>query len=301
MTRAETEASVRACYATWSENYYDEYYGSGAPYPPVQRDLIRRLLVEAGIRCVLDAGCGPASFLRELADTPMKLYGFDLTPQMVNEAKRVMTDLGRDPDCIRQGSVLEPDAYRPPAGPAGFDAVVCVGVLPHIRAPDEPTVLGNLYDALAPGGLVVIEARNQLFSLFTMNRYSRQFMDDQLIRIEDLEARAGTDAASVRSVSSEMDTHFRMDLPPIRTGKSGEPGYDEVISRTHNPLVLPGAVADAGFDDVKVLFYHYHCLPPMFESSCPELFKRESLAMEDPEDWRGHFMASAFLVTGRRR
>ena len=32
----------------------------------------------------------------------------------------------------------------------------------------------------------------------------------------------------------------------------------------------------------------------------PELFRQASLAMEDPEDWRGHFMASAFLVVGRR-
>ena len=51
---------------------------------------------------------------------------------------------------------------------------------------------------------------------------------------------------------------------------------------------------------MRTLFYHYHCLPPMFESAMPELFRRASLAMENPEDWRGHFMASAFLVVGRR-
>jgi len=32
----------------------------------------------------------------------------------------------------------------------------------------------------------------------------------------------------------------------------------------------------------------------------PGLFLRESLAIEDPTDWRGHFMASAFIVTGRK-
>jgi hypothetical protein len=51
--------------------------------------------------------------------------------------------------------------------------------------------------------------------------------------------------------------------------------------------------------DARLLFYHYHCLPPMLEAQVPELFRRESLRMEDPEDWRGHFMASAFLLVGR--
>jgi hypothetical protein len=32
----------------------------------------------------------------------------------------------------------------------------------------------------------------------------------------------------------------------------------------------------------------------------PEIFLRESLAMEQPEDWRGYFMASAFLLCGKR-
>jgi len=72
------------------------------------------------------------------------------------------------------------------------------------------------------------------------------------------------------------------------------------LSRTHNPLVLKQQFVGAGFTDVRVLFYHFHCLPPMFEAEVPELFRRVSVAMEDPEDWRGHFMASAFLLVGNR-
>ena len=58
--------------------------------------------------------------------------------------------------------------------------------------------------------------------------------------------------------------------------------------------------ATAGFREVEVLFYHYHCLPPMFERELPELFRRQSVAMEDPRDWRGYFMASAFIGCGKR-
>jgi hypothetical protein len=118
---------------------------------------------------------------------------------------------------------------------------------------------------------------------------------------ERLRESAGTEATPLDGALAMMSERFRTDLPPHRKGKAGEPGYDEVLSRTHNPLILKERFAAAGFDDVQLLFYHYHCLPPMLEAAVPQLFRRQSVAMEDPKDWRGHFMASAFILAGRRK
>lgn len=299
--RERTEAAVRHCYSTWGTTYYKEYYGATAPYPPVHVDLIRRLVLEARPRSVLDAGCGPASFLRHLAQDKLDLYGFDLTREMVDEGKRVFSELKLDPARVWTGSVLDGDAYRSPTkdGPAeGFDAAVCVGVLPHIPAEHDATVFRNLAGALKPGALAVVEARNQLFSLFTLNRPSFEFMRDHLIRADELAQQPG--AAALPEALDKMKGQFRMDLPPIRKGKAGEPGYDEVESRTHNPLTLREEFAAAGFRDVRVLFYHFHSVPPMFAGAIPELFLPASLAMEKADDWRGYFMASAFLLVGRK-
>jgi SAM-dependent methyltransferase len=274
MSEEDFEATVRECYSTWGESYYDEYYGEGAPYPPVHRELLKSLLHEAGARSVLDAGCGPASFLRELADEDLELCGFDLTREMVAEAQRVLGDRGR----VWEGSVLDPEAFGGP-----YDAAVCVGVLPHVPAAADGRVLANLHAAVRPGGLVVVEARNQLFALFTLNRYSYEFFRDELIRPDD------------ETVLEPLKERFRMDLPPVRTGKDREPGYDEVLSRTHNPFVLAEAMAGAGFHDVRRLFYHFHDVPPLLDPSV-----EASLAREDPSDWRGHFTASAFLLAGTR-
>jgi hypothetical protein len=136
--------------------------------------------------------------------------------------------------------------------------------------------------------------------LFTLNRYSYDVFVSTLLRVDDLRARAGTNAAMLDSALEELQRRFRMDLPPVRKGKCGEPGYDDVLSRTHNPFELRQQVERAGFTDVRVLFYHYHALPPMFEAAMPALFREMSVAMEDPFDWRGHFMASAFIVTATR-
>jgi SAM-dependent methyltransferase len=297
------EAAVQRCYSTWGTTYYDEYYGAAAPYPAVHADLIRHLLLEFNARTVLDAGCGPASLMRHLFNDDLDLFGFDLTAEMVDEGKRILRDVGRDPNRIWLGSVLEPGAFRGPPEhrfPDSYDAAICVGVMPHVASEHDTVVFTNLANALRRGGLAIVEARNQLFSLFTMNRPSYEFLYDQLIRAPDLLSRAADQRSEVEAALDDLKTQFRMDLPPVRKGKSDEPGYDEIVSRTHNPLVARKQFEAAGFRDVRILFYHYHAVPPMLAAGFRELFLRASVAMEDPEDWRGHFMASAFLLVGSR-
>jgi 2-polyprenyl-3-methyl-5-hydroxy-6-metoxy-1,4-benzoquinol methylase len=292
--REAVEGAVRDCYSTWSAHYYDDCYQGAGAYPPQHTDIVRGLLRAAGARTVLDAGCGPASMLRDLAEPP----------EMVVEARRVLAEQGLPAERVWEGSVLDPAAFQARAGapPEGFDAVVCFGVLPHVPAEADAQVLANLRAAVRPGGLVAIEARNQLFALFTFNRYSRDFFHDVLIGVSALEKKAADarERAALERALAALDQHFRIDLPPKRTGEAGRPGYDEVLSRTHNPFLLRQAAKERGLIDIEVLFYHYHALPPMLEGEAPELFRRSSLAMENPRDWRGLFMASAFVLVGRR-
>lgn len=304
MDKDAVMSAVRRCYSTWGSRYYDDYYSAESAYPPVHTDIVRELLRQNESRTVLDAGCGPASMLRDLELPGLQRYGFDLTPEMLDEGRRVLAAQGLDASRLWHGSVTEaPDYAGPDDAPAnGYDAVICFGVLPHIPEASDDVVLGNLVNATASGGFIACEARNELFSLFTLNRYSRDLFRSTLIREDALAERVANDDERTRlnAALAELDDRFRMDLPPVRKGYEDEPGYDEVLSRTHNPFVLRDLATRLGLVDVEVLFYHYHALPPMLESACPELFRRESVAMEDPTDWRGHFMASAFIVTGQK-
>jgi 2-polyprenyl-3-methyl-5-hydroxy-6-metoxy-1,4-benzoquinol methylase len=300
--REAAEVAVKKCYSTWASSYHADYYTHPGAYPPVHQDLVRHVLTESGARTLLDAGCGPASMLRSLADIGLDLYGFDLTPSMVAEARRVIAGVGVPESHVWEGSVADPASFRgPPGTPAAFDAVICIGVLPHVPETVEDAALANLHAAVRAGGVVVMTARNQLFGFFTLNRYSYELFTKSLIPAEVAAPEAEADAPVMTEVLIDLQRHFRMDLPPVREGTSGQPGYDEVLSRVHNPFELRQRVEAAGFTDTRVLFYHFHALPPMFEARMPEAFRRLSIAMEDPEDWRGYFMASAFIITGRKR
>ncbi len=296
----KAEAKVRQCYSTWDESYYNDYYASATAYPPVHVDIVRKQLQDFRPSRLLDAGCGPASMLRDLDNPGLDRYGFDLTPEMVAEAKRVMASQGVPSDHVWQGNVLDKAAFLAP-DKKDFDTSICFGVLPHIPANLDKQVLENLSASVRKGGLVMVEARNKLFALFTLNSYSHDFFMNSLVDLPLLKQAANPkEAVLLDEVSAVIERHFRMDLPPIRKGKQDEPGYDEVISRTHNPFELSEVAKSIGLRDVSILFYHYHCLPPMVEAMIPEFFRKASLDLEDPFDWRGYFMASAFILVGYR-
>lgn len=291
---------VAQCYSTWSTTYYNEYYGKCAPYPPVQTELLRLLLKEINAKSVLDAGCGPASFLREILNDGMSLFGFDLTPEMVEEAKRIFSGHELPEENIWKGNVLDKESFVVPGDRLRkFDAVVCSGVLPHINEDDEDKVIYNMKSAVNPGGLVLLEARNQFFALFSLNRYSYDFFRNELVQADNLLEKSGEYSNKVNESLEAMKKQFCMDLPPIRKGKKSEPGYDEVLSRTHNPLVLKEKFEKYGFAEVNLKFYHFHPLPPIFSQHIPDFFIKQGVAMENPDDWRGFFMASAFFVVGK--
>jgi len=296
----KAEKQVAHCYSTWGKTYFKDYYRSPTAYPPVHVSLVEKELKHHRAANVLDAGCGPASMLRLLRFLRAERYGFDLTPEMVEEAKRVLGRQGVDPSQVWEGSVLDSASYKLPGRKRSklFDAAVCFGVLPHIAEKNDPVVFANLRRAVRKGGVVLVEARNELFSLFTSNRYTYEFITGKLADTKSLRGTSAGEKKALRKALDEYEKLFRMDLPPVRKGKADEPGYDEVLSRVHNPFVARGQLQQAGFRDVRVLFYHYHCLPPMMEAAAPRFYRRRSLAIENPEDWRGHFMASAFVLSG---
>jgi arsenite methyltransferase len=122
----------------------------------LSRDILRRrrLVYEAldarpGDR-ILDVGCGPGFYSRELLDQvgpEGSVTGIDQSPQMLAVARRRSEGFGN-------ARFEEGDATGLPVESGRFDRAVSVQVLEYVA--DVPKALAEMHRALRPGGRVVI-------------------------------------------------------------------------------------------------------------------------------------------------
>ena len=191
------------------------------------------------VRKVIEVGVGEGTPLITLSKAGMDVSGFDISHKMVEKARTNFAENGLSPENIIFGDIQDPITYSPLLKAGQFDALLAMGVLPHVR--NEEFVLKNMKNLVKPNGRVFIEFRNKLFSLFTFNRYTYEFI------LEDLLEGVSPQLKSI--VSKNLRDRLQMNLPtPRMTGESanlsdssadGEvPGYDAILSKFHNPFEM---------------------------------------------------------------
>ncbi len=97
---------------------------------------------------VLDVGCGPGFWTRELARRGYEVAAVDLTDTAVRLAQRSLALFGLAAE-VRQG-----DAENLPFAAESFDGVVSHGVIHH--TPDTARCVAEMARVLRPGGLAVV-------------------------------------------------------------------------------------------------------------------------------------------------
>lgn len=177
--------NVRADYDRIAEDYARKISGE-LEYKPFDRELLTRFAAAVRSRgTICDMGCGPGHVARYLRDTGADVTGLDLSPQMVEQAKRLNPDMS-----FREGNMLAlelPDASM--AGITAFYAVV------NIPVSSLPVVFREMYRVLQPGGSLLLAfhigddvIRPQ--SLWN-NPVGMEFYELQPARIAQLLAEAG--------------------------------------------------------------------------------------------------------------
>jgi len=241
---------------------------------------------ETGAKTLVEVGVGHGNALSTFASSGLEVFGFDNNPEMVANSQAKAAELGLPDDRFALGSLEDGATFAETAASGPFDLLVAMGVLPHIPEPaPRGAALSNVRTLLNPGGYAFIEFRNSLFSLFTFNRYTFEFiMDDLLAEVPE----------SIRSVvAADLRPRLEMERPP----RSG-PGV--TMSGFDNPLEVPALFTEAGFTDVETIYFHFHAGPPFLEERDPAGFRAACHALEeDGSSWRGMFLASAFLIKAR--
>lgn len=240
---------------------------------------------------ILDAGCGSGTTTQALLDAGWDAFGVDASPGMVKEANARLQKAGYGGDRVKRSSLTELSAF-----PDGhFDAVMCIGVMYYIK--DDVDAYAEIHRILKPGGIFLCSYQNEMFDLFTFNRYTRRFFKRNIFPLID----DGDDG----SRADELDTALSdlMTNPDAPIQHDDGSARDAVFTRPENPLVIAKKVAANGFEMTGGPYYHgIHIAPPLVEKAIPGLAEESMRKQYDlRHDWRSLFMAAHFLVEAQRR
>ncbi len=128
----------------------DEYtrrIASELQHKPFDRELLDRFAaVVAGRGDVCDMGCGPGHVARYLHDAGTTVFGLDLSPRMVGQARQLNPGVS-----FREGNMMALEMKDSTlAGIAAFYAIVNI---PHESL---PRVFKEMRRVLQPGGLLLL-------------------------------------------------------------------------------------------------------------------------------------------------
>jgi 2-polyprenyl-3-methyl-5-hydroxy-6-metoxy-1,4-benzoquinol methylase len=279
------EEKVEKFYNQEAKNWNQMYGGKYDYYPANQfrLDIVVSRLKESKSKKILDVGCGAGAPLIRLLKEKFDCMGCDFANEMVEEGRKALAKEGFDSNLILKGNVEEKSSLPN----SKFDAILALGVFPHVK--DAEKSLKNLWSCLDKNGKVFISFRNDLFSAFTLNKYSKEFFINKVLNLKSLSP------VLLNEIDKFYSDLFKTDNFNINNKEKIL--YTDIKADFDNPLTIENELFNpCGFTVNKLHFYHYHALPPIFEQKHKDEFRKLSMGMEKPNDWRGYIMASAFVV-----
>jgi ubiquinone/menaquinone biosynthesis C-methylase UbiE len=138
--------SIRESYDLLAEEY-TRRIADELQHKPLDRELLDRFAKQTkGRGEVCDMGCGPGHVARYLRDAGASVFGLDLSPGMLEQARKLNPDIP-----FREGNMLAldiPDGAL--TGIAAFYAIV------NIPKRSLPAVFREMQRVLQPGGLLLL-------------------------------------------------------------------------------------------------------------------------------------------------
>jgi ubiquinone/menaquinone biosynthesis C-methylase UbiE len=116
----------------------------------IRREIAGEMLNKVNGK-ILDAGCGPGTFIALMENSDRKIFAFDLSLKMVSEAKREGQENTRHNYLVANLMNL---GFREEV----FDGVLCIGVLGYIPNPEK--ALKEIHKVMKRGGEAVVQISN---------------------------------------------------------------------------------------------------------------------------------------------
>jgi uncharacterized protein YceH (UPF0502 family)/SAM-dependent methyltransferase len=138
---------VRAAYAAVAGSYADHFCGELADLP-FESWLLRRTAELADGAPAIEVGTGPGHVAAFLAQAGANAIGLDLTPEMIDEARRRYPGVTYQVGDLRR--LMRPSTHD------GWGAVLAWYSLVHFAESELPEAIASLVRPLRPGGWLVL-------------------------------------------------------------------------------------------------------------------------------------------------
>jgi 2-polyprenyl-3-methyl-5-hydroxy-6-metoxy-1,4-benzoquinol methylase len=220
-------------------------------------------------RICVDVGCGEGIFSEYLLGRGARVIAFDPAEEMARSASERLHKADRDLRVFRAGV----EGLRTVAAES-VDFVFALNVIAYLRDDEESLFYKESARALRRGGTMVVTHSNELFDLYTLNRFTVEFFQGHF---------CGVDRGSgIRSLLAQPDKPERVSFN-IR----------------ENPLTYRYKLAAYGFDEVQQEFANLHEVPPalMDPEVLTDINRRayaNTLGWDEKDRWKLLFMCSMF-------
>lgn len=258
-------------------NLWNKYYDKNEGNPYKHNLNVLKLILKnyRNKKTLLDVGCGTGIPLIKFLKMGFDAKGFDFIDTSVRLTQDNLQKHGYGVNLVFKADI-ENSSTLPSKK---FDIITSVGVFPHII--NDKGALRNMKKILNENGLVLLQFKNDLFNLFTLNAYSEDFFK-RLIDYRSLP----------KSLKKDIDIFYKQKL----SAQSINSQFG-ILSKFHNPLTIKNELFEpTGFTVKNIHFFHYHRLPPIFQVNHNKIFRKLGDEMESPNDWKGYLMASSFIV-----
>ena len=258
-----------------------------------RRRIYNLILEECGPNTVLDIGCGGGQTILDALERDIDVIGVEPIEKLADFGRNKLISEGYSGSKILLGDASAISKFDEES----FDAVAMLSVIPHVPKKDWESLHKEIFRVLKPGGIAIIAYRNELFDLFTANRFTHLFMMNNFFShgsYTELERSA---------IATELNSFIPFyETPSLNHTESNDKSFGDLDRPKSNPLNQSSYLANFCLNLSSMYYCNFHpILPNMKHRDSKSLRKiKYDMELDWFNEWQGMFMSSMFVTVSRK-
>lgn len=209
----------------------------------------------------LDVGCGTGDLVCEVAEKGINAIGVDFAKEMIDIAKENSQKNRLEKTKFECCSIFD---YH--FEPNKYDVISANGLIEYFSYQELNKFLEIFFKTLKSGGSLVLGSRNRLFNIFSLNKFTEEEINENIINLLLLEAIQIVKSNNIKNLIS-------LKTAPIqKEDKKHQQTEIEVTTRYQfTPVQLINMLKDKEFEPIEIFPIHIHGVLPMFKDKYPAI------------------------------